>query len=140
MADEVSYHALFRVSMRHIDFFGHVHNSVYLDYCQDAVVEFLRQADLYEAFSHRESSAQYLVKKVEVTFQSPLRVEDSVGAFVHVSRIGGTSLSFEIKLARVEDHVTAAIGQIVWVCVDRETGRPRPIPSETLARLKGHSA
>lgn len=136
MTEESSYHALFRVSMRHIDFFGHVHNSVYLDYCQDAVVEYLKSSDLHVDFSHRDGNATYLVKKIEVTFQRPLQVEDTVGATVCVTRVGGSSLTFEIKLDQAEDHLTCAVGQIIWVCVDRETGRPRPIPSETLVKLK----
>ncbi|MBK6614264.1 thioesterase family protein [Ottowia sp.] len=48
MTEERKCHAQFRVSMRHIDIFGHVHNSVYLDYCQDAIVEYLRAANLYQ--------------------------------------------------------------------------------------------
>jgi acyl-CoA thioester hydrolase len=135
MTDEIRYHALFRVSMRHIDFFGHVHNSVYLDYCQDAVVEFLQKKDLYAEFSHREGAATYLVKKIEVTFQRPLQVEDTVGAEVSVTRVGGSSLTFEIRLDQAKDRLACAVGQIIWVCVDRRTGRPRPIPSETLVNL-----
>ncbi|NSZ20186.1 thioesterase family protein (plasmid) [Agrobacterium vitis] len=100
--------------MRDIDIYGHVHNSVYLDYCEDPVVEFLREIGILSQFRHRTSGVAYHVKKAEITFHSPLDVDDLVQADVKVARIGNISLTFEINLHRERDHVFCATGQLVW--------------------------
>lgn len=121
--------------MRDIDIFGHVHNSVYLDYCEDAVSDYLRKIDIYSHFRHKDSAVGYLVKKAEVTFFNSLEVEDLIGANVAVTKVGNTSLTFEIKLARMRDHAHCATGQLIWVCVDRESGEPIRLPDETRAAI-----
>jgi acyl-CoA thioester hydrolase len=136
MSEQDKPHARFRVAMRHIDIFGHVHNSVYLDYCEDAVMDYLRVTDLYSHFRLRRSDIAYHVKKAEITFHNPIDVEDMVDARVRVAHIGKSSLSFEINLARAKDQVACATGVFVWVCVDLENGRPTPIPEVTLAALR----
>ncbi|MBA2673886.1 thioesterase family protein [Ramlibacter sp.] len=136
MNTEVKPHTRFRVSMRHIDIFGHVHNSVYLDYCEDAVLEYLRAADLFSYFRVRNSDFAYHVKKAEITFHNPIDVDDMVDARARVAHVGTTSLSFEIDLLRARDQVSCASGKLVWVCVDLKEGRPAPIPDATLAALR----
>ncbi|WP_048645606.1 acyl-CoA thioesterase [Nitratireductor soli] len=136
MAEEQKHHARFRVSMRHIDIFGHVHNSVYLDYCQDAIVEYLHASGLYQHFRHGDPDIGYHVKKAEITFHSPVGVDDVVDARVRIAHLGTSSLAFEINLARAETGKNCATGMIVWVCVDLKAGRPRPVPELTAAALR----
>lgn len=136
MSEENRHHARFRVSMRHIDIFGHVHNSVYLDYCEDAVIEYLRSANIFSHFRHRRSNVAYHVKKAEITFHNPIDIDDMVDAKVRISRLGTTSLSFEIDLLRAKDQAACARGALVWVCVNLKNGRPTPIPDATLADLR----
>ncbi len=131
MDEDTKHHARFRVSMRHIDIFGHVHNSVYFDYCQDAIVEFLENAKIYCHFRHRTSDLAYHVKKAEITFHSPIDVDDRVDARVRVVHLGTTSVAFEVELSRAVDQVCCATGRIVWVCVSLERGQPTPIPDDT---------
>jgi acyl-CoA thioester hydrolase len=135
MSEENWHHARFRVSMRHIDIFGHVHNSVYLDFCEDAVLEYLRHVNMFPHFRHRRSDIAYHVKKAEITFHNPIDVDDMVDAKVRISRLGTTSLSFEIDLLRAKDQAACATGALVWVCVNLKDGRPTPIPDATLADL-----
>ena len=135
MAEDSRHQARFRVSMRDIDIYGHVHNSVYLDYCEDAVVEYLREVGILSHFRHRTSGVAYHVKKAEITFHSPLDVDDMVAAEVVVAHIGTTSLSFEINLFRERDQAHSATAQLIWVCVSLEDGKPTPVPERTRANL-----
>lgn len=121
----------YRVSMRDIDIFGHVHNSVYLDYCEDAVSDHLRRLGVFSHFSHKRTDLGYFVKKAEVTFFNALHVEDTVVACVSMAKMGNTSLCFEIKLSRKSDAQHCATAQLVWVCVNRQSGTATPIPDET---------
>ncbi|MBY5791553.1 YbgC/FadM family acyl-CoA thioesterase [Rhizobium leguminosarum bv. viciae] len=127
--------ASFRVSMRDIDIYGHVHNSRYLDYCEDAVVEFLRQRQILSHFRHTSSGVAYHVKKAEITFHSPIDLDDVVEAKVDVEKIGRTSLSFAIELFRQRDGAHCASAHFVWVCVGLPDSRPTPIPEATRAAL-----
>lgn len=135
MTEQPSHHARFRVSMRDIDIFGHVHNSVYLDYCEDAIAEYLRAIGIFSQFRHHTSGVAYHVKKAEVTFHGPLSVDDIVGADVTVERIGNTSLTFQISLFRESDHTHCATGRLVWVCVGLEDGKPMSVPEQTRTDL-----
>ncbi len=135
MTENHSHHAHFRVSMRDIDIFGHVHNSVYLDYCEDAIAEYLRAIGIFSHFRHQTSGVAYHVKKAEVVFHGPLDVDDTVGANVAVAKIGNTSLTFEINLYRKRDKAHCATGQIIWVSVNLDNGKPTPVPEETRAAL-----
>ena len=136
MTDVRKCHAQFRVSMRHIDIFGHVHNSVYLDYCQDAIVEYLHFAGIYRYFNHGNSKVGYHVKKAEITFNSPIGVGDMVDASVRIVHLGTSSLAFEVDLMRAGIQESCSTGKIVWVCVNLEVGRPMPIPEETAVALR----
>jgi acyl-CoA thioester hydrolase len=121
--------------MRDIDIYGHVHNSVYLDYCEDAVVEFLRHREILGHFRHTTSGVAYHVKKAEITFHNPIDVDDVVEAKVAVEKIGRTSLAFAIELVRRRDGAPCATAGLVWVCVGLSDSRPTPIPEATRAAL-----
>ncbi|WAT02647.1 acyl-CoA thioesterase [Rouxiella chamberiensis] len=125
----------FRVSMRDIDLNGHVHNSVYLDYFEDAVVNQLRAYDLLPYFRPATSGVSYHVKKCEAIFLHPLTVDDMIIPAVFIEKLGNSSLIFNIKLEIKDKKVICAEGKLVWVCVNIDDNKPRPIPEETRERL-----
>nr|WP_157060550.1 thioesterase family protein [Pantoea sp. A4] len=125
----------FRVSMRDIDLNGHVHNSVYLDYFEDAVVEQLRAFNLIPLFRPATAGVSYHVKKSEATYHLPLAVDDIVTPKVMLEKLGNSSLTFAIELQRNNETVICASGKLVWVCVDLDDHKPRPIPEATRQQL-----
>jgi acyl-CoA thioester hydrolase len=125
----------FRVSMRDIDLNGHVHNSVYLDYFEDAVVNQLRANGMIQYFRPATSGVSYHVKKCEAIFLHPLTVDDIVIPAVYIEKLGNSSLIFNIKLEIKDKAVNCAEGKLVWVCVNIDDNKSRPIPSETREQL-----
>ena len=133
----------FRVSMRDIDLNGHVHNSVYLDYFEDAVVNQLRANEMIVYFRPATSGVSYHVKKCEAIFLHPLTVDDIVIPHVFIEKLGNSSLTFMIQLEiksgleiksvlELNDKpLFCAEGKLVWVCVNIDDNKPRPIPQET---------
>lgn len=133
----------FRVSMRDIDLNGHVHNSVYLDYFEDAVVNQLRANEMIGYFRPATSGVSYHVKKCEAIFLHPLTVDDVVIPHVFIEKLGNSSLTFTIRLeidkeselkseSGINDKpLFCAEGKLVWVCVNIDDNKPRPIPQET---------
>ncbi|ROR05122.1 thioesterase family protein [Erwinia sp. JUb26] len=128
----------FRVSMRDIDLHGHVHNSVYLDYCEDAVVNAFRRADILALFRPKTAGVVYHVKKCEATFHFPLSVDDVVEPQVFIEKLGNSSLIFSIHLNLQGRDILAAEGKLVWVCINPAENKPCPIPEETRNALTHH--
>lgn len=128
----------FRVSMRDIDLNGHVHNSVYLDYCEDAVVNAFRRADILPLFRPHTAGVAYHVKKCEATFHVPLSVDDVVEPQVFIEKLGNSSLIFSIRLMLQGKETLSAEGKLIWVCVNPANNQPCPIPDETRAALIRH--
>lgn len=127
-----------RVSMRDIDLHGHVHNSVYLDYFEDAVVNSLRRYHLLPFFRPHSAGVAYHVKKCEATFLHPLTVDDEVMPQVAIEKLGNSSLIFAIKLWLADKSILCAEGKLIWVCVNPLDNKPCPIPNETGAALRQH--
>ncbi|WCG82653.1 acyl-CoA thioesterase [Pectobacterium sp. A5351] len=125
----------FQVSMRDIDLNGHVHNSVYLDYFEDAIVNQLRENEILHLFRPKTSGVAYHVKRCEVVFISELSIDDIVKPHVYLNKIGNSSLEFEIHLHNESTNASSAQGSIVWVCVSLESGRPISVPEETRKAL-----
>ncbi|MCC3705069.1 acyl-CoA thioesterase [Rouxiella badensis] len=121
----------FRVSMRDIDLNGHVHNSVYLDYFEDAVVNQLRANEMINYFRPATSGVSYHVKKCEAVFLYPLTVDDVILPAVYIEKLGNSSLIFNIKLEIKDKNVICAEGKLIWVCVNIDDNKPRPIPDDT---------
>lgn len=128
----------FRVSMRDIDMNGHVHNSVYLDYFEDAVVNAFRRHHLLPLFRPQSAGVAYHVKKCEATFLHPLTVDDEVMPRVAVEKLGNSSVIFAIQLLLADNGAPCAEGKLIWVCVDPRDNKPCPIPQETRAALRQH--
>lgn len=128
----------FRVSMRDIDLNGHVHNSVYLDYCEDAVVNAFRRADILALFRPHTAGVVYHVKKCEATFHFPLSVDDVVTPQVFVEKLGNSSLIFSVHLCLQGRDILAAEGKLVWVCINPADNKPCPIPENTRIALIRH--
>lgn len=61
---------------------------------------------------------------------------DMVTAGIRVSRIGSSSVSYEIGLFRNDEDVAAAEGRFVHVYVDRNTKAPSPISAGLRALLE----
>jgi acyl-CoA thioester hydrolase len=57
-----------------------------------------------------------------------------------VSRIGRSSVRYELAVYRNDDDQPAAAGHFVHVYVDRATGRATPIPERTRQALQGLAA
>ena len=50
---------------------GHVHNSVYFSYVENAINEFLRESGLLGLFDPQSAAYRYHVRKVEVVYNRP---------------------------------------------------------------------
>lgn len=117
------------------DIYGHVNNVVYYSYFDTAVNQFLIEAGVLDI--HQGEVVGFVVDSGCAYF-APLAFPDVVHAGIRVSKLGNSSVRYEIALYRNDDATPAAAGHFVHVYVERASNRAVPIPAavrEVLAEL-----
>ena len=117
-----------------IDFMGHVNNSVYLKWVQDAVV------DYWQSVAPPDAVAQHLwvALKHEITYLKPTFLQDVVVAEVIAERVEGARAFFRTVLRRGEEVLSEI--QSCWCCLDAATQRPARLAREVIGRFLTPSA
>ena len=115
------------------DVYGHVNNVVYYSYFDTAVNAFLIARGVLDI--HHGEVVGFVVDSGCSYFQS-LSFPDVVYAGIRVSKLGTSSVRYEIGLYRNDDATPAAFGHFVHVYVDRASNQPVPIPAATRAVLQ----
>lgn len=119
------------------DVYGHVNNVVYYSYFDTAVNQCLVARGVLDI--HHGEVVGFVVDSGCAYFSS-ISFPDTVHAGIRVSKLGNSSVRYEIALYRNDDSEPCAAGHFVHVYVNRTTNRPSPIPApvravlETLAR------
>ena len=115
------------------DAYGHLNNVVYLSLFDSAVNAELVGAGVLDI---EHGAVIGLVVETGCHFFSSLAFPQALEAGLAVSRIGRTSVSYEIGIFAAGAAETAAHGRFVHVYVDRATRRPVPLPDRLLAFVK----
>ena len=112
-----------------IDHMGHVNNSVYLKWVQDAVVRY------WEKVAPDEAVATHLwvALKHEISYRRPAFLEDIVVADVIAERVKGARAFFTTIIRRGEE-VLAEV-QSIWCCLDASTRKPARLASDVTSRF-----
>ena len=115
------------------DVYGHVNNVVYYSWFDTAV-----NAHLIEqgALDIHTGSTIGLVIETQCNYFAPLAFPENVEAGIRVSRLGASSVRYEVGLFAQGSPETAARGHFIHVYVDRETRRPAPLPEKLRALLE----
>lgn len=114
------------------DIYGHMNNVVYYALFDTAVNQYLISQGVLDI--HQGSEIAYVVDSGCSYFQ-PIAFPDVVHAGLRVSKLGNSSVRYEIALYRNDDPAPAACGHFVHVYVERASQRPVSIPAATRAVL-----
>ncbi|NEX61140.1 acyl-CoA thioesterase [Noviherbaspirillum galbum] len=107
------------------DAYGHVNNVVYYSWFDTAVNQFLI---VNGALEIERSPVIGLVIETQCNYFAPVAFPDQVSAGIRVSKLGKSSVRYEVGIFRGDEQSAAAQGHFVHVYVDRETRRPAAIP------------
>ena len=110
-----------RVRFRDCDAMGHVNNSVYSTFLEEARIEVLG------------GLTDFILARVEIDFRSELRVGEEIEVRTRCSRIGSKSLELEHEIHA--DGRLAAEAKSVLVGYDYARGQSVPLSDEVRARL-----
>jgi acyl-CoA thioester hydrolase len=114
------------------DTYGHVNNVTYYSYFDTVVNEHLVRnggLDIHHA------PAVGVVAETSCRFHRPLSFPDTIDAGLRVTKIGNSSVAYEIGLFRAQDEAPAATGRFVHVWVERTTQRPVAVPERIRTAL-----
>ncbi len=118
------YSALARVWFSDTDAQGVVYYGRYLPYFDHARTEYHRHLGGIEL-----PDAEFVMRASSVEYHAPARFDDLIEAFVRVSRIGRSSVTYECAAYRLPDETLMVTATQTVVLIDRVARRPLPIPA-----------
>ena len=117
------YSALARVWFSDTDAQGVVYYGRYLPYFDHARTEYHRHLGGFTT-----AGCEFVMRASSVEYHAPARFDELIEAFVRVSRIGRTSVTYECAAHRLPDDTLMVTAQQTLVLIDLETRRPTPVP------------
>jgi acyl-CoA thioester hydrolase len=115
------------------DSYGHVNNVTYYSYFDTVVNQHLIVDGGLDIV---RGSAIGIVAETMCRYRKPLSFPETIDAGLRVTKIGTSSVRYEIGLFPQGDDEPAATGYFVHVWVDRATYRPVQIPPAIRAALE----
>ncbi len=109
------------------DIYGHVNNVVYYAWFDTAVNSHLIAQGVLDIHAGSEIG---LVVETQCHYFAPIAFPQKVTAGVRVSRIGMSSVRYEVALFADDEPLSAAKGHFVHVYVNRESRRPVALPEQ----------
>ena len=124
-----AYHHPIGIRPDDIDHMGHVNNSVYLKWVQEAVVDF------WEKVAPPEAVAKHLwiALSHEIQYRRPTFLDDMVVADVIAERMNGARAFFTTVIKRGEEVVAEV--RSTWCCLDAVSHKPARLAREITARF-----
>ena len=114
----------FRVRYAEVDPQSVVFNSRYLEYADILVSEHFREARA----KGMPDDVEFHVRKAEVDYLAPIRLDELVEGRLTVEAIGNSSMRTLITLHGADDGSLRAEIRLLTVHVDLPEGRPTPVP------------
>ncbi|HST35586.1 MAG TPA: thioesterase family protein [Allosphingosinicella sp.] len=121
-------HAL-AVAPDDIDFMGHVNNSVYLKWVQEAVIAYWQRMAPAEAVTQH----LWVALKHEITYRRPAFLDDTLVASVVAEGVQGARAFFSTLITR-GGEVLAEV-KSSWCCLDAATLRPARLARDVVRRF-----
>ncbi len=125
----VPYHHPIGILPADIDHMGHVNNSVYLKWVQEAVVRY------WESLAPPDAVARHLWVALshEIKYRRPAFLEDLVVADVIAEKVEGARAAFTTLIMRGEEVIAEVRSN--WCCLDSVTKRPARLARDIIARF-----
>ncbi|MEA1071568.1 thioesterase family protein [Sphingomonas sp. LY29] len=124
-----AYHHPIGIVAADIDHMGHVNNSVYLKWVQEAVIRY------WESLAPPEAVARHLWVALshEIKYRRPTFLDDVVVADVVAQKVEGAKALFTTVIKRGETVLAEVTSS--WCCLDAVTKRPARLARDIAARF-----
>lgn len=112
-----------------IDHMGHVNNSVYLKWVQEAVVRYWEKVAPADAVGRH----LWVALKHEISYRRPAFLDDNVVADVIAEQVQGARALFTTVIKRGEEVIAEV--KSTWCCLDAASRRPARLARDVIARF-----
>ena len=125
---------LLRVRHYEMDALGHVNNAVYQNYLEQAAIEHSEYLGL-TLDVYRQVGGVFVMRRVEIDYLRPAVAGDTLEVTTWLKEMRGTRAlrCYEIRKQNQDNLLVTA--EALWVWVDTQTMRPKPIPSAMLDKF-----
>jgi acyl-CoA thioester hydrolase len=111
---------------------GVVYYGRYLPYFDHARTEYHRHLG-----GLATAGCEFVMRASSVEYHAPARFDDLIEAFVRVSRIGRTSVTYECAAHRLPDDTLMVTAQQTLVLISLGSRQPTPVPDALRAAVRG---
>jgi acyl-CoA thioester hydrolase len=125
------YSALARVWFSDTDAQGVVYYGRYLPYFDHARTEYHRHVGALVT-----PGREFVMRASSVEYHAPARFDDLIEAFVRVSRIGRSSMTYECAAHRLPDDTLMVTAEQTLVLVDVQGRGPVPVPDDVRSAIR----
>jgi acyl-CoA thioester hydrolase len=125
------YSALTRVWFSDTDAQGVVYYGRYLPYFDHARTEYHRHLGLLTT-----TETEFVMRASSVEYHAPARFDDLIEAFVRVSRIGRTSVTYQCAAYRLPEEALMVTATQTLVLIHRESRAATPVPDSLRASIR----
>jgi acyl-CoA thioester hydrolase len=125
------YSALTRVWFSDTDAQGVVYYGRYLPYFDHARTEYHRHVGALVT-----PGREFVMRASSVEYHAPARFDDLIEAFVRVSTIGRSSVTYECAAYRLPDDTLMVTAQQTLVLVDAGGRAPAPVPDDVRSAIR----
>ena len=115
------------------DVYGHVNNVVYYSYFDTVVNEYLISQGVLDIVN---SPVIGLVVETGCSYFASITFPEKIDAGLRVTKLGNSSVRYEVALFRDGSELAAAQGHFVHVYVDRVTLKPQALGDKLKAALQ----
>lgn len=122
-----------RVYIEDTDAGGIVYYVNYLKFMERARTEWLRSLGI-QRYLASDDPVFFVVRRAEIDYRQPARLDDALVATAEITRAGRASLHFRQRILR--EDVVLADGLVEVACVDRDSLKPRALPTTLSSLLK----
>lgn len=123
-----------RVYYEDTDAGGVMYYANYLKFFERGRTEWLRLLGVNQSELSATEHRLFVVKKVEIQYRKPARLDDLLEIHSKITRTGGASITFDQVAMRNKELLCESTTQVC--CVDTNTLRPAPITEELRTLLE----
>jgi acyl-CoA thioester hydrolase len=125
-----------RVYFEDTDAGGIAYHATYLRWAERGRTESLRAINLPHQLMIQRHASLLVVRRIEVEYVAPARLDDSLLVETRIRRVGGASLDLEQDVVDAESRDTRARLKVALACVRAEGMRPVAIPEPWRSALR----
>ena len=130
--DGTTHHFPIRVYFEDTDAFAVVYNARYLGFLERARTEMMRLLGIPHAEMMADHGALFTIRRYEIDYLSPAKLDDLLDVRTRVGEIGGATLTVKHEIWRGETKLVQA--KVRLGCVST-AGRPSRIPAQFSRRF-----